>query len=668
MIATAQPTRIFQARPMIITAKYASACRVCSKQVLPGDRVEWVKGDKQVSHVACTEAGKDLVLAVQASKASAPKKDAAPVPCPEGLTYLPYQEAGIQHLTSLPEGALVADEQGLGKTIQAIGLCNVSEDARKVLVVCPASVRINWQRECEKWLTERTVRRFSLDMQSGRVVTVERVEEPVVSQFPDVSGDVVVVNYDVLPKLAAALPCYGWDIVILDEVHYCKNPKAGRTKEVLEIKKYARRVIGLTGTPIPNKPIELFPILQLVAPQEWDPPGRAMRKVEGRKTYVEVGAGQGAGFFRFAKRYANAHEEWVSKTKKVWVFDGSSNLPELQEKLRETCMVRRLKSEVLKDLPPKRRSVVCFPVEGRGLVDEVTGECKGLSSVMRATTLDEVAKAMTKCKVEFTEYSAVRHSLAMRKVDSVQAHVVSALESGSEKVIVFAHHRDVVAELKSKLSDFGAVVLDGESTIEERQAAVDAFQTDEKVRVFIGTIGAAGVGLTLTAAQHVVFAELPLRPADLVQAEDRAHRIGQKGSVLVDILVWDGSVDAHIAKMLVAKQDVADMALDDDTGLLNDTSGRETVNGGLTYAEAKEKAFADAGLTKKECEELLSKMRYLASTCDGAQVLDGHGFSKFDAGIGHALAACRTLSPKQALVARKLAQKYRRQLEGRSFS
>ena len=186
--------------------------------------------------------------------------------------------------------------------------------------------------------------------------------------------------------------------------------------------------------------------------------------------------------------------------------------------------------------------------------------------------------------------------------------------------------------------------------------------------MFIGSIGAAGVGITLTASSHVVFAELPLRPADMLQAEDRAHRIGQKGSVLIDVLVFDGSVDAHIAKMLVAKQDVADMALDDSTGLDVDLSGRATSpTGTLSYVAAREQAFRDAGLTQEECELLLKKMQFLAGQCDGAVREDGAGFSKFDAQIGHALAECKSFSPKQALCARKLAVKYRRQLEGRTF-
>jgi SWI/SNF-related matrix-associated actin-dependent regulator 1 of chromatin subfamily A len=638
------------AKPMVITAKYVSICKSCGRQVEPGDRVEWVRGDKFVSHVQCTEGGRAHVAAVAASRSDTPKADAPEIPCPEGMSFFPYQVAGIQRAISLDEGVLIADEQGLGKCAETVGYVNASPMVTSVLIVCPASVRINWEREWLMWTTR----------------------EMAVGQFDAKSPDlpaVTIINFDILDKLLSMFPHTHWDLLVVDEVHFAKNPKAKRTQNILELKKRSALVIGLTGTPIPNKPIELFPILQLVAPEAWDPPGTAMKKVDGKKSYVPVGAGGGAGFFRFAKRYAGAHQEWVSKTKQVWMFDGASNLDELNEKLRTTCMVRRLKVDVLKDLPPKRRNIVCFPRDG--WEDEITGECKGLAVVLKETTLEGAAKALTKCKIEFTDYSRVRHSTAMAKVDLVAEHVIAALEGGSEKVIVFAHHHDVIDRLNVLLAPYGCVQVTGESPQYgegSRQECVDSFQKNPATRVFIGSIGAAGVGITLTASSHVVFAELPLRPADMVQAEDRAHRIGQKGSVLIDVLVFDGSVDAHIAKMLVAKQDVADMALDDETGLNVDLSGRpQAPTTTLSYVAAREKAFKDAGLTLEECAALLAKMRYLAGQCDGAVQQDGHGFSKFDAGIGHALAECKSLSPKQALCARKLATKYRRQLEGRTF-
>ena len=633
-------------RPMVITAKYASDCKVCHKAVLPGDRVEWTRGDKFVSHVQCTASGQKLIAAVAESRAAEPSKTSGVlVPCPEDRDYLLYQVAGVQHAVTRDEGVLIADEMGLGKTVQAIAYVNASPMVKSVLIVCPASVRINWQREWERWTTrpELSVAQFDAKKAGD----------------PAFGVDVLIINYDVLSKLPEDAR---WDLLILDECHYCKNPKAQRTKNVFALKRRSALVLALTGTPILNKPIELWPILQLVAPEAWDGPG----VVRG----MPVDAGCGAGFWNFAKRYCNAHKEWVSKTKEVWMFDGASNLDELSERLRSTCMVRRLKKDVLKDLPPKRRTVTCFPKNGAS--DLVDDETTLLGEVLKCSSLEEATKAMSTAKVGFEDYSRVRHALALSKVEHVTAHVTDVLEGGADKVIVFAHHHDVVEVLNTQLAPYGSVVVTGETPQGDgteqgcRQWAVDMFQNDPATRVFIGSIGAAGVGLTLTAAQNVIFAELPLRPADLVQAEDRAHRIGQKGSVLVDILVFDGSVDAHIAKMLVAKQDVADMALDRDTDLSVDLSER-AVGTELSYEEAKAKAYVDAGLTPEECSQLLAKMRYLAGNCDGAVAEDGRGFNKLDTGFGHALAECKALSPRQAIAARKLAVKYRRQLEGRAF-
>jgi len=668
MIATAQSS--FQARPMIITAKYASACKVCQKQVLPGDRVEWVRGDKHVSHVQCTEEGQKLVAAVEASKAPVPTASGVAIPCPEERSYLPFQIAGVQHALTLPEGVLIADQQGLGKSIETCAFINASPDIRKILIVCPASARINWERECNKWLVKRACQRFALDPVTGRVwadVALDQVPE--VTQWPLVHGDVVIVSFDLVGKLLEVLPGASWDLIVIDEVHLVKNPKTARHKNVSSAKKRAAetKVLALTGTPIPNKTVELFPILQLVAPLAWDPAGRAMRKENGKKVYFAAGPGEGAGFFPFVKRYSNAHKEERGK-KSFWVWDGASNLDELNEKLRSTCMVRRLKKDVLKELPPKRRSIVCFPQDGA--VDEVTGEARGLSEVLKAATLKEALAALESRKVSFEGYSSARVGAALAKVQLVVEHVRNSLESGSEKVIVFAHHKEVVSALEREFLDMGVVTVDGETPNTgdgrgTRTWAVDQFQDNPEVRVFVGTIGAAGVALTLTASDHVVFAELPLRFIDLEQAEDRTHRIGQHGSVSVDILVYDGSVDAHIARLLVEKQDVAEMALDKET--IVSIEGRIDASAAPSYKEAREKAYKDAGLTKEECKELLSKMQFLAGMCDGAQLLDGHGFNKIDANIGHALADCRVLSPKQALCARKLAVKYRRQLEGRTW-
>ena len=587
---------------MLITAKFASVCRTCSKPIIIGDRVSWVRGSSAV-HAACSEEGRAVVAAVNASKAPelAPESAAAlDLPCPEGRDYLPYQRAGIAYALAR-QGTLIADEMGLGKTVQAIGVINASPDVARVLIVCPASLKLNWRNELRRWLT--------------RPLSIGDIAKP---------ADITIVNYDILKKLPADYSC---DLLILDEAHYCKNPKAARTKLTQALARRAKRIIALTGTPILNKPVELFPLLQMVAPREWDAGGN--------------------GFFRFAIRYCNAHKEQVSRTKSVWTFDGSSNLTELQEKLRTTCMVRRLKTDVLKDLPPKRRQVVTI---GNGCRDEEEYGPLGEDY--------ETAYAAMK-KIPFENLSRTRHAQALRKVEAAIEHISNAIEA-SGKVVVFAHHKDVVAQLADRLSSFGAVTLTGDTPNEARQSAVERFQGDETCRVFIGSIAAAGVGLTLTRASHVIFVELDWVPANLTQAEDRCHRIGQTESVLVQHLVLDGSLDAKMARLITEKQDVADMALDTDA---YDVSGRAVVN--VESEEAKRaRKLAEAAITEAECASIHARLKFLASRCDGAVEEDGVGYNGLDTNFGKQLAAQAVLSPKQALAARKMLVKYKRQLAG----
>jgi SWI/SNF-related matrix-associated actin-dependent regulator 1 of chromatin subfamily A len=234
-----------------------------------------------VSHASCSEEGKTIAQAVEVSKATDSNID---IPCPSGKDYLGYQKAGISYALGR-KSTLIADEMGLGKTIQAIGFINSSPDIRRVLVVCPASLKLNWRNELSRWLTRSMTIAVYPWSKNGYGLAKD--------------GFIDIINYDMLKKL----PDSAYDLVIFDEAHYAKNPKAARTKLCQAIAKRAKHVLALTGTPILNKPIELFPILQMVNPETWDPPGFMKGK--------QLGAGEGAGFFRFAKRYCNAHQERV---------------------------------------------------------------------------------------------------------------------------------------------------------------------------------------------------------------------------------------------------------------------------------------------------------------------------------------------------------------------
>ena len=544
------------------------------------------------------------------------------VPAPEGRAYLPFQRAGIAFASSRP-ASLIADEMGLGKTIEALGVINADPAIQRVLVVCPATLKLNWVREAERWL----VRPARIAIATSQV-------------WPD--ADVVIINYDILHVHAAALAATAWDLLVADECHYAKNAKARRAKALYAIR--ASRRLFLTGTPILNRPSELYPIVHALDSAAWP------------------------DFFGFARRYCAAYQGRFG-----WDFSGASHLDELQERLRGSIMIRRLKKDVLTELPAKRRQII--EVSANGAAGVVERERKGWAAreaeTERLRDAVELAKAGTEdeykhavealqagARAAFTEMAKLRHDTALAKAPQVIAHIEDALEGSDGKIVVFAHHHDVVAAIAEALGS-QAVVLTGETPFPARQVAVDRFQSDPACRVFIGSITAAGVGLTLTAASHVVFAELDWVPANITQAEDRLHRIGQTQAVLVQHLVLDGSLDATMARRLVDKQEIIDRALDRLTAQEPVLPSEEPA----TASTRREKIASEAEtLTESQVAAIHDGLQRLAGMCDGAHLLDGAGFSKVDTRIGHALAECAVLSRRQAALGRHLLVKYRRQL------
>ena len=219
-------------------------------------------------------------------------------------------------------------------------------------------------------------------------------------------------------------------------------------------------------------------------------------------------------------------------------------------RLRASIMIRRKKAEVLKDLPLKRYQVISLPStrEEPWMVD-------GRALLFKGESYDE-ALENAKSKIPFEELSRVRHEEALEKIPACIEHIEDVLES-VDKLIVFAHHKDVIGTLAEALDAYGVRTITGEVSEKDRDKAVNDFQNNPEVKLIIGSIGAMGVGLTLTAASHVIFVELDWVPANMSQAEDRAHRIGQKESVLIQHLVMAGTLDERMTEILVAKQQVA---------------------------------------------------------------------------------------------------------------
>lgn len=456
------------------------------------------------------------------------------IPLPEGKSLFPYQRAGVE-FSQARNAVLIGDEMGLGKTVQAIALINIGRP-EKVLIICPATLKLNWQKECARWLTDI---RLVHVLKSG-------------DAFPT-QPDIVVMNYDIATKYKDQIRGIEWDMLICDEAHYMKNPRAQRTTAILGKGKKEKGVraakkVFLTGTPITNRPVELWPLVNYLFPVVF------------------------AEFWPFAKRYCGAHYNGYG-----WDFTGASDLEHLQQSLRSAGMIRRLKKDVLTELPEKIRQVISLPsdsvsrlirrenehaAELERRVKSIKQEAKRMKAAGNIDGYrDAVGQLRQAYGVAFEEMAAIRKELALAKIPFVIEHLTDIIESG-EKVVVMAHHREVVDQLQNHFG-LSAVKLYGGMSDGEKEHSVTRFQMDDTCRLFIGSIRAAGVGITLTASSNVVFAELDWTPANVLQAEDRCHRIGQTQSVLVQHLVFDGSLDAKMADTLVRKMEIIGQALDE---------------------------------------------------------------------------------------------------------
>jgi SWI/SNF-related matrix-associated actin-dependent regulator 1 of chromatin subfamily A len=462
------------------------------------------------------------------------------IPAPEGQEYMPFQRGGISYMSE-QDNTLLGDDMGLGKTIQILGLVNLKPEIKNVLVIVPATVRPNWEIEAKKWL----VRSFQ----------IQRINKNVEIAITDGGNNIVVVGWSNLAqkKVRESLLKIEWDLVAADEAHYGKNAKAKRSQVLFGKHEYVKgqgdvlkaeglvhhtkRTVFATGTPIVNRPIELFNMLRVLDPE-----------------------GLGKNFFGYAKRYCDAKNNGYG-----WDFSGAKNLDELQNRLRATCMIRRMKTEVLKELPAKRRQVVTLDPNGSSRLikkeQKLLDNIPGYREAVEAGDYEAAIKALQADSAAFEEMAGIRREIGEAKADKVVDFAKDSLEN-VKKIIVFAHHRDVQDRIAAELSEYGVVQVQGGFSDEKKQAAKEAFQGDDNVRVFVGSLEACREGLTLTAATTVIFAELPWTPSAVSQAEDRAHRIGQDSAVNVYHLVLEDSLDAYMAKTIVEKQNNIDAALD----------------------------------------------------------------------------------------------------------
>uniref|UniRef100_A0A8C5KUI5 SWI/SNF-related matrix-associated actin-dependent regulator of chromatin subfamily A-like protein 1 n=1 Tax=Jaculus jaculus TaxID=51337 RepID=A0A8C5KUI5_JACJA len=506
-------------------------------------------------------------------KADIPEADLSGVDAKLVSTLMPFQRAGVNFAVAKRGRLLLADDMGLGKTIQAICIAAFYRKEWPLLVVVPSSVRFTWEQAFLQWLPS---------------VSPEDINVVVTGKGRLTAGLVNIVSFDLLTKLQKQLKT-PFKVVIIDESHFLKNIKTARCRAAVPILKVAKRVILLSGTPAMSRPAELYTQIIAVKP-----------------TFFPQ-------FHTFGLRYCDAKRmTWG------WDYSGSSNLGELKLLLEEAVMLRRLKSDVLSQLPAKQRKMVVV--------------APGRINARARAALDAAAKEMTSDKTKQQQKEALIvffNRTAEAKIPCVIEYILDLLESGREKFLVFAHHKVVLDAVTKELERKRVqhIRIDGSTPSADREELCQRFQLSEGHTVAVLSITAANMGLTFSSADLVVFAELFWNPGVLIQAEDRVHRIGQTGSVGIHYLVAKGTADDYLWPMIQEKIKILGEA-----GLSETNFSEMTEATDYLYKDPTQKTIYD--LFQRSFEEDGSDMELLeaAETFDPGSASGTSGSSFQDLG------------------------------------
>ena len=444
----------------------------------------------------------------------------------------PYQEIAVAFLEErdkVSKGALVGDQPGLGKTIEALSWLSLSPK-RPVLVITQASIKRNWYREIEKWLP-------------GSIIQILNQGKDTI----DPDADFVIINYDLIWRkgIEEQLLKRKFPVVIYDEVTAIKEPSAKRTKTAKKIGRRAEFNIGLSGTPILNRPIEFYNILNLIDPKQF------------------------TSHFKFGMRYCNGHHNGFG-----YVFKGSSHINELREQIKP-LMIRRLKEDVLTELPAKSRRTIYIDMPGKYYQDYIAAE-NNLVETLQALPSGKVSQEYEDSRMWLlSKLNYLRHIVGLAKAEEAEEIIKNFVDAG-EKLVVFAHHHDVMDLMDEYLTKdkVNHVKVDGRTELNNRQTAIDTFQDDPECMVFLAST-AMGMGVTLTAASNALFVERQWTPGIEEQMEDRLHRIGQTNGVLVHYMQVEHSLDEKMDSLVENKRAVLNEVLD---GEINRDKGESIIH------------------------------------------------------------------------------------------
>lgn len=442
------------------------------------------------------------------------------------ITPFRYQLEDARALHRLGGRALLASSMGLGKSITSLLYADMNKQLRPIIILCGASHKYQWERECARF-------RWRAEVLSGaRPEPLYLVRRP----------KVVICNYDILERHSkkGKEGWLGWlldlhaKLVILDECGaYLANPGTQRTKAVKALCNEVPKVLALSGTPLVNRPAELWPVLNILRPREYP------------------------SFWPFGMEFCSPRRIPFGTG---WDFRGASHLPKLHAQLK-TLMVRRRTEEVVSELPPLQRRVVPLDIEKRKEYEQAEKNFLMWLSRYDPTRLPKALKAE-----RLVQLTTLKRLVGKLKLPFVVAWLESFLKEADEKIIVGTAHKEVLKHLQAKYKKI-SVVIDGSVTGKNRQLAVDQFQSNPSIRFLFGQLRAAGTGLNLTAAQHSAFSEYGWSPGEHLQFERRCYaRIGGLHGATSWWLVAHGTLEEKLAQILQEKQKVLSAVLDGGQG------------------------------------------------------------------------------------------------------
>ena len=470
---------------------------------------------------------KKLERNIIASKAVKPKKP-IDIPVPDGKSYFEFQKAAVEFFNERGQSILLADDMGAGKTITSIAIANFNR-YKKVLIVCPDSAKDKvWAEAVDAWWVGNP---------TVRVASATR-------KWKD--ADVIIINYEIVKKFEKQLIDTKFDFLIVDEAHNLKGVSTQRTKALKSVAKSVKAKAFLTGTPIMNRPAELYSLLQILTGSAFgDQFSFSYRYCAGKLIELEPA------------------DPANNKKAKMYLDDkGSSNLAELNFKLRSTIMIRREKADIINEFPNVTRRIFQLDADyGKKSSQEYRQEVDRYATALaelkqkRRSFFDyrSYSKEVSNVKrYHFDQIAKIRHDLGVSKINDIANFVGAMIANGSKKIVLFIHHREVAEEINRRFKS-NSIILYGGLSSKEKARLVTQFEEDPNINIFIGSIKASGVAYTLTVSHNVVFGELDWTPSMIDQCECRCIRLGQKNDVFVYYLVATNSLDQNMLRKINKK-------------------------------------------------------------------------------------------------------------------